>query len=109
MHDSPPPYPGINPNYTPTYPTQPNGFGGQQPPQMGFQAAGGGGAPPSYPGAPGGNYPSGPQAPTGTNYPQAPGPSYPNLPQNGFAGGFQPGASAPSSKLKTLRHFLYLY
>lgn len=88
MHDSPPPYPGINPNYTPTYPTQPNGF--SQPPQMGFTGAGGSQAPPSYP-----------QAPAG--YPQAPGPSYPTLPANGFGGGFQPGPSAPSSKNELLQ------
>lgn len=89
MHDSPPPYPGINPNYTPTYPTQPNGFSGPQQPQFGY--AGPGGAPPSYP--------QGPAAPT-NNYPQAPtgasGSTYPTLPPNGF-GGFQPGPSAPSS------------
>lgn len=88
MHDSPPPYPGINPNYTSNYPTQPNGFPApQQPPQqMGFVAGGAGGF-----------------APAG--YPNAPAPSYPTLPQNGFEGGFQPGPSAPSSKLS---HILQL-
>lgn len=89
MHDAPPPYPGINPSYTPSYPTQPNGFNGQQPPQMGFAgapAAGGSAPPPSYPGGSSGFVP------------QAPGSSYPNLPHNGFNGGFQqPGASAPPS------------
>lgn len=75
MHDSPPPYPGINPSYQPSYPTQPNGPA----PQMGFA-----GAPPSYGG--------------GSSFPQAPGPSYPNLPPNGFNAGFQQaGASAPTS------------
>jgi WW domain-binding protein 2 len=85
MHDSPPPYPGINPNYTPSYPAQPNGFNGQQPP-MGF-TGGAGAPPPSYPGGSSGFVP------------QAAGPSsYPNLPPNGFNGGFQqPGASAPPS------------
>lgn len=90
MHDSPPPYPGINPNYTPSYPTQPNGFAApQQPPQMGFTGAGGSQPPPP-------SYPHSPQA----GYPQAPGSSYPTLPPNGFGADFQPGPSAPSSKLK---------
>lgn len=82
MHDSPPPYPGINPNYTPNYPAQPGGFTApNQQPQMGF-AAGGFTAPPA-------------------SYPNAPGPSYPTLPQNGFAaGGFQPGPSAPTSSIE---------
>lgn len=94
MHDSPPPYPGINPNYTSNYPTQPNGFSGpQQPPQqMGFVAGGAGGfAPPTYP-----------MNGQSAGYPNNPAPSYPILPQNGFAGGFQPGPSAPSSKLNRI-------
>lgn len=104
MSDSPPPYPGINANYTAGYPTQPNGFSGAQqpPPQMGFAAAGGGFAP-SYPmNGQAGGYPSGP-APgyPGGSAPGYPSASYPNLPQNGFAGGFQP--SAPSSKTINLK------
>lgn len=80
MHDAPPPYPGVNPSYTPSYPAQSNGFNGQQPP-LGF-AGGAANLPPSY----------------GSSgfVPQAPGTSYPNLPPNGFQ---QPGASAPQSKL----------
>lgn len=112
MHDQPPPYPGINPNYTPSYPANSGpqqGFGGQQPPQMGFAGshpphmglAGGvapqmgfaGGAAPPYSA---GGYPSN-QPASNPGYPQAAGSSYPTLPQNGFAGGFQPGPSAPSS------------
>jgi hypothetical protein len=87
MHDSPPPYPGINPSYQPSYPAQPNG---PQAPQMGFAGAP---QPPSYPGGSAG-------------FPQAPGSSYPNLPPNGFNGGFQQsGPSAPPSKLKKLLVF----
>lgn len=83
MHDSPPPYPGINP----TYPAQPNGFSGHQQPHMGFASSPA--APPPYQGQ------AGFQA-AGASYPQAPGSSYPTLPPNGF-NNFQ-GPSAPSSK-----------
>jgi hypothetical protein len=101
MHDSPPPYPGINPNYTPTYPPQTNG---QQAPGMGFNpgynpgppAPGmgfqGAAAPPSYPGAPGASGPS---------YPAGSGSSYPTLPPNGFNAGFQ-APSAPGSELNRI-------
>jgi hypothetical protein len=105
MHDSPPPYPGINPNYTPTYPAQPNGFSGQPGPQApqagfgGYPQAPAGSQP--YPQAPGQQYPQAPgqqypQAP-GQPYPQAPGQTYPTLPPNGFNPPFQ-GPSAPSSE-----------
>lgn len=94
MHDSPPPYPGINP----TYPNQPNGFTApQQSPHMGFQ--GNPGMPPSYPQAPGTAAGGFQQASGG--YPAAPGPSYPTLPANGF----MPGPSAPPSSSKSFIHF----
>lgn len=94
MHDSPPPYPGINP----TYPNQPNGFTApQQPPHMGFQ--GNPGMPPSYPQAPGTAAGGFQQASGG--YPAAPGPSYPTLPANGF----MPGPSAPPSSSKSFNPF----
>ena len=86
MHDAPPPYPGINPSYTPSYPPQANGFAGAQPPQMGFagpqppQMGFAGAAPPGYPG---------PATASGSA-------GYPNLPQNGF----QTGPSAPPSTSK---------
>lgn len=108
MHDSPPPYPGINP----TYPNQPNGTNApQQPPQMGF--AGGPADPPMYtPQAPGGGYP--PQAAGGYpgaaagGYPGAAGGStYPTLPPNGFNGGFQPSPSAPSEFIQ--QNFLFKF
>lgn len=83
MTDDPPPYSGINPNYTPTVPPyapQQNGYGAPQ--QPGF---------------------SGPQPPpamgfAGAQQPMAsggvPGSSYPNLPQNAF------GPSAPTTMTK---------
>jgi len=106
MQDNPPPYPGINANYTPNYPT--NGFTAP----TGFVAPGAPGSYPnaptgSYPNAPTGSYPNAPtgsypNAPTGSypnaptgSYSQGPGPSYPTLPPNGF-----PGASAPTSMTK---------
>lgn len=105
MHDSPPPYPGINPSYTPSYPQQPTGFNGQQPPAMGFAGGAAGGA--AFPGAGPPSYPGG----SSGFVPQAPGTSYPNLPPNGFNGFQQPGASAPSSEFSCIcfQHFRFNY
>jgi hypothetical protein len=89
MTDDPPPYSGINPNYTPSVPpyaSQPNGYGipqqqpmgyagPQQPPVMGF---------------------AGPQQPPAMGSAGVPGASYPTLPQQHNA--FEP--SAPTAMTK---------
>lgn len=91
MQDNPPPYPGINPNYTPTFPNQPNGTAAPQ--QPGFAGAGFAANPPPY-------QPQG-AANAAALGPQAGGSTYPSLPPNGFNNEFQPGPSAPtSSKLE---------